>query len=225
MNNTQISLPVNIYNSYNFFEKNEENLFIFLKKIHGIPIKIAKNISNLNYYQIDIPINKKINPKYIIKYLKDINYRNYFSSDTIYFKQHKIINENKWIEVENYKGIEIHYIVNYNEKQFYILFYNENWFSQDINISQSKYYHCFKILNSEDNYILRFEIILNNMDIDQLIDIRIYIEMLINLLRAIYNKFKIIFKLDHHLELETRENLELRTRMKNKLSKCTKICI
>jgi hypothetical protein len=214
MNKAQISLPINIYDSYIFFEKNEEDTFTFLKRIHGIPIKIAKNISNLNYYQIDIPINKNINPKYIIKYLRDINYRNHFSSDTISFKQTKIINENKWIEVENYKEVKIQYIVNYNEKQFYILFYNDNWFSQNINISQAKYYHCFKILNSEDNYILRFEIILNNMDIDQLIDIRIYLEMLINILRAIYNKFNFVFKLDHHLELETRASLELRTRNK-----------
>ena len=211
MNKTQICLPINIYNSYIFFE---ENTFIFLKKIHGIPIKIIKNISNLNYYQIDIPINKIINPKYIIKYLKDINYRNCFSSDTINFNIHEFINENKWIEIENYKGIEIQYIVNYNEKQFYILFYNEDWYPTDINISQTKYYHCFKLLSSTDNYILRFEIILNHMDIDQLIDIRIYLEMLINIFRAIYNKFNIVFKLDHNLELETKENLELRKRNK-----------
>jgi hypothetical protein len=216
MNKTQICLPINIYNSYIFFE---ENTFIFLKRIHGIPIKIIKNISNLNYYQIDIPINKIINPNYIIKYLKDINYRNCFSSDTISFKIHKNINDNKWIEIENYKGIEIQYIVNYNEKQFYILFYNEDWYPKNINISQTKYYHCFKLLSSKDYYILRFEIILNHMDIDQLIDIRIYLEMLINILRAIYNKFNIVFKLDHDLELETKENLELRTHNKKIISK------
>ena len=214
MNKIQISLPINIYNSYIFFEKNEDNLFVYLKKIHGIPVKMAKNISNLNYYQIDILVNKSINPKYLIKYLRDINYRNYFSSDSIYFKQHKIFNENKWIETENYKGVEIKYIVNYNENNFFILFYNENCSPKDINISETKYYHCFKILNSEDNYILRYETILNHMDIDQLIDIRIYLEMLINILRSIYDKFKIVFKLDHRLESETRQSLELRTRKK-----------
>ena len=52
------------------------------------------------------------------------------------------------------------------------------------------------------------------MDIDQLIDIQIYLEMLINILRAIYKKFKVVFRLDHNLELETRENLEIRTRKK-----------
>ena len=211
--NQQISLPINIFNSYNFFEKNEEK-FVFFKRIHGIPVKLAKNISNLNYYQIDIPINKKINPKYIIKYLKEIDYRNYFSSDTISFKKNKIINENKWIETENYKGVEIQYIVNYNENQFYMLFYNENCEPDNINISQSKYYHSYKILNTEDEYILRFEIILNHMDIDQLIDIHIHLNMLINILRAIYNKFNIVFKLDHQLEIETKANLEIRTRKK-----------
>jgi hypothetical protein len=216
MNNKQITLPINIYNAYVFFEKNEEDLFIFYKKIHGIPIKLAKNISNLNYYQIDIPVNKKINPSYLIKYLKDINYRDYFSSDTISFKLIKSEKESdiRWIENENYRGIETQYIVNYNQKHFYILFYNENWSSENINISHTKYYHCFKILNTSDEYILRFEIILNNMDIDQIIDIRIYLEMLINLLRAVYNKFKVVFKLDHNLESETRESIEIRTRRK-----------
>jgi hypothetical protein len=214
MNKIQICLPSNIYNAYIFFETNDKDSFVFFKRIHGIPVKIAKNILNLNYYQIDIPINKLINPKYIIKYLKDINYRNYFSSDTIFFKETKKETNTKWTEIENYKGIKIEYIVHYNEKQFYILFYNENWYSENINISQTKYYHCFKILSSENNYVLRFEIILNNMDIDQLIDIHIYLDMLINILRAIYSKFKIVFKLDHNLELETRDSLEIRTRKK-----------
>lgn len=215
----QISLPKNIYDAYIFFDKtkNESNInnpFVFFKKIHGVPVKIAKNILNLNYYQIDIPINKKINPSYLIKYLKEIDYRNYYSSDTISFKQVKIINDNKWIEKENYRGVETKYIVIYNQKQFYMLFYNENWYPNNINISQTKYYHSFKILDSSDEYILRFEIILNHMDIDQLIDIHIYLNMLINIIRAIYNKFNIIFKLDHQLEIETRNSIELRIRKK-----------
>lgn len=213
MTKQQISLPLNIYNAYIFFEKNEDNLFIFLRKIHGIPIKIAK-LSNLNYYQIDIPVNKKINPLYLLKYLKNIDYRDYFSSDTISFKLIKKENDMKWIENENYRGNETQYIVNYNQKQFYLLFYNENWYSENVNISHTKYYHCFKILNTPEEYILRFEIILNHMDIDQMIDIRIYLEMLINILRAVYDKFKVVFKLDHNLELETRESLEIRTRKK-----------
>jgi len=214
--NNQISLPLNVYNSYIFFEKNEPNLFVFYKKIHGVPIKIAKNINNLNYYQIDISVNKQIDPIYLIKYLKDINYRNYYASDSIFFKEFLKKNNNEWIEIENYRGVENKFVVNYNQSQFYLLFYNENCDHFDINISQTKYYHCIKILNTTDEYILRFEMILNNMDIDQIIDIRIYLEMLINILRAIYNKFNIVFKLDHDLENETMETLELRSRNKVK---------
>lgn len=219
MKYNQISLPLNIYNSYIFFENSKDNLsknnpFIYLKKIHGVPIKIAKNISNLNYYQIDIPVNKIINPSYLLKYLKNIDYRNYYSSESIFFKIVKKDNEYKWTEIENYRGVEINFIVHYNESQFYLLFYNEEWFPENINTSQIKYYHSFKIFNTEDEYILRFEIILNNMDIDQMIDIHIYLEMLINLIRAVYTKFNVVFKLDHQLELETRESLELRIKKK-----------
>ena len=74
--------------------------------------------------------------------------------------------------------------------------------------------YSFKILNSENEYILRFEIILNNMDIDQIIDIKIYLEMLINILKAVHNKFNIVFKFTHNLEYETKKYLELRKRNK-----------
>ena len=151
--NNQISLPLNIYNAYIFFEKNEPNLFVFLRKINCIPVKIAKNINNLNYYQIDIPVNKKLDPIYIMKYLKDIDYRNYYSSDSISFKQYKKENDNEWIEIENYRGVENRYVVNFNQFTFYILFYNEDWNPSDINISQTKYYHCIKILNNDSEYL------------------------------------------------------------------------
>jgi hypothetical protein len=218
--NNQLCIPQKIYDAYIFFEKTKdeswtENPFVFFKKIHGVPVKIAKNISNLNYYQVDLQVNKNINPSYLIKYLKEIDYRNYYSSESILFKEIKRENKNLWVEIENYQGVDIKYIVNYDETQFYLLFYNNNWFPENINTSQTKYYHSFKILNSENEYILRFEIILNNMDIDQIIDIQIYLEMLINILRAIYKKFNIIFKLDHSLELETKKYLELRKRKKN----------
>lgn len=212
--NNQISLPLNIYNSYIFFEKNEPNLFIFLRKINGIPVKIAKNINNMNYYQIDIPVNKKLDPIYLMKYLKNINYRNYYSSDFIFFKEYKKEYDNKWIEIENYRGVENRYVVNFNLSKFYILFYNEDWYPSNINISQTKYYHCIKILNNDSEYILRFEIILNNMDIDQIIDIKIYLEMLINILKAVHNKFSLVFKFGHNLEYETMKYLELRKKNK-----------
>lgn len=212
----QLLIPQNIFNIYNFFEKTrdstwKENPFIFFKKIHGVPIKIADNISNLNYYQIDIPINKKINPLFLLKYLKDINYRNYYSSDTISFSIINEIDDNSWIEKEKYRETDIKYVVNYSESQFYLLFYN-NWFSENDNISQTKYYHSFKILSTDDEYILRFEIVLNSMDMDQIIDIYIYLDMLVNIVRANYEKNNIVFKLDHRLEIETKNNIELRTR-------------
>ena len=57
----QISLPPNIFIIYDFFNKTknkdwDKNPFIFYKKINDINIKVAKDISNLNFYQIDIPI-------------------------------------------------------------------------------------------------------------------------------------------------------------------------
>jgi hypothetical protein len=216
MNNIQIALPPNIYNAFLFFEKSrddewKDNPFIFYKRIYGMSVKIAKNISNLNYYQIDIPINNKIKPSYLLQYLINIDYRNYFSSDKLSFKQIKKINNNKWIEIENYRGTEMKYIVNYNQKEFYLLFYNENWDSDNVNVSQNKYYHCFKILKSIEDNILRFEIILNNMDIDQMIDITVYLEMLINLIKAIHEKFKINY---NQLEIETRTSIEIRKHKK-----------
>lgn len=216
MNNIQITLPLNIYNAFLFFEKSrdndwKDNPFIFYKRIYGMSVKLAKNISNLNYYQIDIPINNKIKPSYLLQYLINIDYRNYFSSDKLSFKEIKKINDNKWIEIENYRGTEIKYMVNHNQKDFYLLFYNENWDSDNINISQNKYYHCFKILKSIEDNILRFEIILNNMDIDQMIDITVYLEMLINLIKAIHEKFKINY---NQLEIETRTSIEIRKHKK-----------
>jgi len=216
MNNIQIALPLNIYNAFLFFEKSrddewKENPFIFYKRIFGMSVKLAKNISNLNYYQIDIPINNKIKPSYLLQYLINIDYRNYFSSDKLSFKQIKKINNNKWIEIENYRGTEIKYMVNHNQKEFYLLFYNENWDSDNTNVLQNKYYHCFKILKSIEDNILRFEIILNNMDIDQIIDITVYLEMLINLIKAIHEKFKINY---NQLEIETRTSIEIRRHKK-----------
>ena len=61
-------------------------------------------------------------------------------------------------------------------------------------MSNTKYYHAFKILNNNDKYILRFEIVLNCMDMDQDIDIIIYLNMIIRLLKATHDKFKQNFK-------------------------------
>jgi len=212
----QISLPKKMYDIYTFFDNSKKELnnpFTFLKMMHGIPVTIISNKSNLNYYQIDIPIHKNIKPSYLLKYLKQIDYRNYYSSNTIYFKQVNIINENKWIETELYQGVETTYVVNYNPEQFYILFYNMVN-NSDSNISQAKYYHSLKIFKSFDTFILRFEITLNYLDIDQLIDIEIYLNMLINIIGAIYKKFNLDLNFNYLLELETIKYLEFRNHKK-----------
>ena len=72
-----------------------------------------------------------------------------------------------------------------------ILFYNTtNNFKQ--NISDTKYYNCYKILKKNyPKYILRFESVFNIMDINQDIDIIIYVNMINRMLKAIYEKFNI----------------------------------
>ncbi len=194
----QIKLPENIYYFYNFFEKskeinNENNPFKFYKKIHNVDIKIAKNISSFNYYQIDIPIVKTINPSYLIHYIKNIEYRNIFSADSLSYKLIDTKDENNWAEEENYKGTRTHF--NITSSKFQLIFYN-NTNKFNTATSQAKFYNSYKILNDTNNYILRIEIVLNNLDIDQDIDINIYLNMIINILRAVYKKFKIPFELD-----------------------------
>ena len=89
MGSKQIALPENIYNINNVFEKkytnDNDNPFKFYKKIYNLDLYIAKNINNLNYYYIDFPINKKINPQFVIKYFKNADYRNVFSHESINF--------------------------------------------------------------------------------------------------------------------------------------------
>ncbi len=197
-NSKQISLPENIYYFYNFFEKSKEinnlnNQFKFHKKIHNITINIAKNVSSFNYYQIDIPITKVINPGYLIQYFKNIEYRNIFSCNSLSYKLINKKDNNNWSEEENYKGTKTQY--NITSTKFQIIFYTSVT-KFNTSISQAKYYNSYKILNDSNNYILRFELVLNNLDIDQDIDVNIYLNMIINILRAVYKKFKLPFDLD-----------------------------
>lgn len=194
----QIILPQNIYTIYDFFDKTKnsewkENPFTLYKKINNLEIKIAKNISNLNFYQVDFPISKKIKPEFLIKYIKNIDYRNYYSNDTLFYKLVSIIDENEWVEYELYNGSKNKFIV--LNTNFIVIFYNENP-SLGENLSDIKYYHAYKILSDNNNYILRFEIVLNSMDIDQDIDIIIYLNMIIRLLKAVHDKFKQNFDIE-----------------------------
>jgi hypothetical protein len=191
MGSKQISLPENIYNINNLFEKKyilqEDNPFKFYKKIYNLDLYIAKNINNLNYYYIDFPINKNINPQFVIKYLKNSDYRNAFSHESLNFYLTNKISENSWKEDEIYKGHKTNYHVLMTT--FQLFFYNDVTIF-NTNISQAKYYMSYKIFKTNDNYILRFEIVLNNMDLDQDIDINIYVNMIYNLLKTIHKKFK-----------------------------------
>ena len=194
----QISLPPNIFTIYDFFNKTKnidwkENPFVTYKKINNLEIKIAKNISNLNFYQIDFPISKKIKPDFLIKYIKNIDYRNYYSKDTLFYKLVSNIDENNWTEYEFYNGSKNKFVVTCSN--FIVLFYNENpSFGQ--NLSDTKYYHSYKILGEDDKNTLRFEIALNNMDMDQDIDIIVYSNMIIRLLKAVHDKFKQFFNIE-----------------------------
>lgn len=193
----QISLPEDVYKMYSLFEKISDpkwidNPFKDYKTIDKIKIKIARNLSNLNYYVVDIPFSDQLNPKYILQYIKNIDYRNYFSCDSISFKHLKEINEHQWKEEEIYLGHRTVFDVQMFNYQ--IVFYNLKD-NLNTNTSEAKYYNSYKILKNNEEYILRFELVLNNMDIDQDIDINVYLHMILNILRAVYSKFKLNFNI------------------------------
>lgn len=202
----QISLPECIYNMYSLFEKTSdskwiENPFKDYKIIDDIKIRLAKNLSNLNYYIIDIPFSEQLNPKFILMYIRNIDYRNYFSGDSFNFKLIKQINEYQWKEEENYLGHKT--IFDVQMFNFQLLFYNIKD-NDNINTSQAKYYNAYKILKINNGYNLRLELVLNNMDIDQYIDIRAYLNMMLNILKAAYNKFKINFDIVNKKKVKLR---------------------
>ena len=196
-------IPRNVQTIYYFFDKTKdpswkENPFKFYTRIKNVDIKIAKNISNLNFYQIDFPINKAINSLYIIKYFQNINYRNYFSADLKY-REIKRLSGTEWVEEETYNGSKS--IFNCIADKFQLLLYtSEDYLST--NISEAKYYISYKIFNAQDFYILRFETVFNHLDMDQFMDLNIYINMIINILKSIYKTFKIEFPLNKFSTIE-----------------------
>lgn len=207
MSDKNIVLSPRIFTIYQFFEKSrninwKENPFKFLKKIHMFDIKIAKNISNLNFYIIDIPLNSKINPAYVIYYLKNPQYRNNFSTDAIKYRVTNKIDDNHWIEEETYNRA-VNRFKCYSSKFSFLLYNDDETIN---NVSETKYYIHYIILKNQNNYLLRLELVLNNMDIDQEIDIFVYVNMTINILKAAYSKFKIEFNFSGD---KTRETIEL----------------
>jgi hypothetical protein len=187
-----IILPKKIYAIYNFFEKTKSVQFNPFKDYksdnftyENITIKIAKNISDMNFYQVDFIINKKIQPSYVIQYISDPNLRTLYSDGAILYKQ---------ISKDNHKSVEEeHYNDNKNTfncilSKFMFLTYVD---IENESIFNSKYYASYKILNNNVDYVLRFETALNQLDIDQEIDLDRYIKMIGNIIKAIYHKFKI----------------------------------
>lgn len=196
-NTFTIQLPKKPYIIYNFLEKCQDknfdkNPFVDYKIFHNIQIKIARNISIFNLYYFNISFDKKIKPNFLLQYLKNIDYRNSFSS-SLSFKLINDISSTNWIEEEIYNDSKN--IFNCNMFNFKIIFYkkDENF---NENTSAVKYYQSYKILSEENNYILRLEMVLNSMDIDQDQDINAQLQMLLNLLRAVYKINHLTFDLD-----------------------------
>lgn len=194
----QFLLPHNIFIIYNFFEKTKnkdwkENPFSPYKTFGEIKVKIGKNISNLNFYQADIPFSKKIKPDYVIKYLKNRDYRNYYGGQSLFYTLVAQNNQDEWVEDEIYQNSKNTF--NVIHTQFTLIFYSLSH-NDNQNVSDTKYFNTYKILTDGNNYVLRFEIVLNNMDIDQDIDIIVYLNMIIRLLDAIHKKFNVEFNLE-----------------------------
>jgi len=193
-------LPKKTFELYRIFEKIKnpqwkENMFIRFKpqlnnKYNDMVIMMAYNITEMNLYYIDFPIDKLISPNYIIHYIKDINIRNACSNDMLRYKIVETKGTYDWVEEEMYKDCKNRMIC-FGTK-FDMICYAEDDMTAMDEISSAKYYIAYKILNSMNNYVLRFEIVFNTNDMDQEVDLYQYIGMIYNILNAIYTKFKII---------------------------------
>ena len=192
-------LPKNISNIYKIFEKSKnpnwgagmfKQFNSKLNSLESLNIKMATNIDNMNYYIVDFPVSKLIQPSFIIKYLSNINLRNLYSDNSLNYKMKKIeIKDKKWVEIETYKDCPN--VFNCILSKFYFLCFVINDMDSNNDTSESKIYLAYKILNADDKYVLRFEIVLNHLDIDQEIDLAVYCDMISNILKATYKKLKI----------------------------------
>ena len=194
------TLPKKIFTIYDFFEKTKnpkwnENPFKqfyphLKEKFNSMNIMVASNISNLNFYIIDFDINMKVTPSYIIKYFKDISLRNLFSDASVKYKliQYTNTEKTKWIEEETYKDN----INTFNciQSNFEFITYTDNNI-KNADTSTSKIYIAYKVLSCENKYVLRLELVLNHMDMDQEIDLLVYIHMITNILKTIHKKFRV----------------------------------
>lgn len=199
MSPEQKVLPKKIFTIYDFFEQTKNPNWldtpfkpfkpILKEQLANYNIMIAMNISNLNFYIIDFSIDRRIPPSYIIKYIKDEKLRNHYSDPLLHYTVDSIINrDKKWIETETYKNSVNKFICLLSSFEF--LQYSEH--DQNYNdVSESKYYIAYKILNAGDKNVLRFEIVLSSMDIDQEVDLMIYTDMITKILKIVHSKFRL----------------------------------
>jgi len=199
MSPEQKSLPKNIFNIYQLFEQTknpkwEANPFKPFKpqlkeQLTQYNIMTATNISELNFYMVDFMIDKRIPPSFVIKYIKDEKLRNLYSDPLLnYTLDSIIIRDKKWVEEEKYKNSTNMFVC--LSSSFDFIQYTEHDMHEK-DVSESKVYIAYKILNAGEMNVLRFEIVLNNLDIDQEVDLYVYINMITNILKAVYCKYKL----------------------------------
>jgi hypothetical protein len=192
-----IVLPKRIFELYRYFENAINHPFkIYKPQIENTfkDLKImTTTMMEMNLYYIDFNISKEISPSYVMKYIKDVNIRNACSNNMLKYKavikNSDLSQSNKWNEEETYKD-SVNNFICFGSK-FNITCYTEEEENEVNDTSSIKYYISYKILSTPDNYILRFEIAVNSTDMDQEIDIYVYINMITNIIKAIYTKFKI----------------------------------
>ena len=199
MSTEQKSFPKNIFNIYQLFEQTknpkwEANPFKVFKpqlkeQLNQYNIMIATNINELNLYIVDYIIDKKIPPAFVIKYIKDEKLRNLYSDPLLNYKVDSIIaRDKKWVEEEKYKNSTNMFVCLLSSFDF--IQYTEHDMDEK-DVSESKVYIAYKILNAGDKNVLRFEVVLNNMDIDQEVDLYVYTSMITNILKAVYSKYRL----------------------------------
>jgi hypothetical protein len=182
-----LNLPTKYFNIYKKFENG-----IFTKQKNSI-YKLEYVEEQLNLYKIDIIIKKELNNlKSIIKYFKNIDYRNNLCNKNFKYTIINKIDDNNWIEEELYNNVSNYFnviITDYNMICYTVNdkpeLYNKT-IENNLDVSDLKYYYAYKILKIEDNIIFRFEIVYNRYDINQDIDIKKQYEMINNIINIIY---------------------------------------
>ena len=133
----QIMLPPKIYNIYNFFENNNDIPLMKDSDVYHNHIMKTTH-EDLNYYRVDLKLHKNIPPSFIITYLRNIDYRNIFSSNSINFKLVGTGHVNSWVEEETYNNMKT--IFTWMASKFQLISYVNMTNESARNI---KYYNCY----------------------------------------------------------------------------------